>query len=115
MSHCYKCRREIKFIAFWKASYEGYQKNKHKKKMLTFMQTFNCPYCGTETQQTYFSSYGIVGSMIILIGGVGLLIKDGAESTLINNIIFSFSFTAFAVIFNFLWWTNLSVLKKPEE
>ncbi|HBG60631.1 MAG: hypothetical protein A2Y03_00975 [Omnitrophica WOR_2 bacterium GWF2_38_59] len=115
MAHCYKCRRKISFFAFWKASYEGYKKDQYKDPVPSFMQKFKCPYCGIETQQTYFSSYGTVASIIILIGGIGLLIKDGSKATIIGNIIFSFSFLAFSMIFNFLWWNNLSVLKKPEE
>ena len=115
MAHCYKCRRIIKFGEFWKATFEGYQKNKYKKEPFSFMQKFNCPYCGIETQQTYFSTYGTVASLVILIGGFAALIKDFSKSSLLQNAIFLFCFIAFAVIFNFLWWINLSVLKKTEE
>lgn len=114
MAHCYKCRRTIKFSEFWKASYESYQKNKYKKEPFTFMQKFNCPYCGVETQQTYFSSYGTIASLIIFLGGVAALIKDGAKSSLFQNIIFLLSFVAATVIVNFLWWNYLSVLKKTD-
>ncbi len=109
MAQCYKCERQIPYLAMVRGIFRHFGRNFRRRVLVVF----NCPHCGTECQEAALTAYGFV-ALVFPVAFAMFAIADRWRVPLKNETL-AVVILLIVLVLHGQWWRYLSVMKTPHR